>query len=325
MAELDSALIDCVVLAAGRGKRLRPISDTVSKAMTPILGRALIERVIQALAAAGLRKFTIVASPDDESLTEFIGNELNDSSYTRVVFQDRRLGTAHALKICRAEIESDNLVVTACDSLFATEHIRHLLDVHRENGNDATLTLKPSTPEQIARTSSVELDGSRIVRIVEKPAPGEAPSNMACIQLYVFGRVIFEYLDRVAPSVRGEYELPDAFQMMMDDGLRFEAVKTDWRMDITCPRDIVLMTQYFMDNGETAHSDNPLQIGPGTEIIEPVVYEDDSAVGADCVVGPYVYLGEGARIGSNVQISNSVLMAGASLADGVEMSYDVIV
>lgn len=213
-----------ILLAAGRGKRLRPLTDLVAKGLLPVGGRPIIEQIIENLRATGIEEIVVVTGHLGDQIKAYLGD---GSKYgVKIFYREQRkpLGMAHALRLGLDFIEG-YVLVSACDSLSPEDHYRELLQRFREEDLDAALSLKVMGREEIKESSVVKLeeDGS-ISRIIEKPSEDEIISNIACAPLYVFREGIKEYLPKVKKSKRGEYEIQDAIQSMIDDGLRVKGV-----------------------------------------------------------------------------------------------------
>jgi NDP-sugar pyrophosphorylase family protein len=213
-----------VILAAGKGKRLRPISSWIAKAMVPYGGKPIIQELILRLEALNPEEVIVVVGWLGDQIEEFLGSLTQGGTRIRYVRQSRPEGTAHALLQAVGFVEGDFLVA-ACDSLFSEEHLKELWRCHVSERCDATLSLKIMERREITSSSSVLLneDGS-VSRVIEKPSEEEVLSRYASSPLYVFGEAIKEYLPGVKRSVRGEYEIQDAVQAMIDDGRRVMGV-----------------------------------------------------------------------------------------------------
>ncbi|MEN8162519.1 MAG: nucleotidyltransferase family protein, partial [Acidobacteriota bacterium] len=207
-----------VILAAGRGTRLSPVTDDRSKAMVPVLGRPLVDRVVETLALNGLRDLVMVIGPDDEEIRRHFTTETSLDLEVQFVVQEERLGMAHALGLAVPLIDGP-FVVSACDSLKPVEHIAALLDAG--SGADGALSLMDVPLEKVSTAAPVEMDEDCAIRsIVEKPRPEDAPSNTVSLPLYFLPYRTLALLGGQGPSARGEYELQDAIQALVDGGSR---------------------------------------------------------------------------------------------------------
>jgi len=217
-----------IIMAAGKGKRLRPITEWVPKPLLPIGGQPVIGTLLTNLRAAGITDVLVVVGHLADKMRRFLGD---GSAYdVRLIYREQaeRLGTAHAVMQALDFIDDETMVL-AGDTAFGPNHIGGLVEFHRQTGADVSISLKRVPVERLTATSSVALapddavrpgQGGRVTRIVEKPAPGTVPSNVAGAPLHIYPPSLADYLPRVKLSSRGEYELTDVVTMMITDGLR---------------------------------------------------------------------------------------------------------
>jgi len=301
-----------VILAAGRGKRLRPLTLARSKAMLPIMGKPIVERVMDVLREGGVGDFILVVNPKDrEILDRFAGR-------VRFAFQEEPLGMAHALH-CAAHLVEGDFLLAACDSLVSPAHVAELIRCQSRADVSAALSLQRVDRSQIGRLSAVELEGDLVTRIVEKPSPDEAPSEVASLPLYALPSRILDYLDRVPLSPRGEYEIQDAIQMLIEREGGVRGVFAAWRLDLTTVEDLLAINLRYLAEGRDLRQPHPSQMGAGTRIIPPVRIEEGVAIGERCLVGPHVYMERGSRLGSGVTLREAVVLRGAVMERGTAM------
>lgn len=161
-----------------------------------------------------------------------------------------------------------------------------------------------------------------IRRIVEKPQPAEAPSNVSSLPLYVFSPKILDLLSEVKPSKRGEYELQDAIQLLIDRYGGVTGVLTPVRWQLTNVADLLELNRHYLTM-EAAMDHYP--VDQRIQIIPPVRIDANCVLEAGCTVGPYVYLERGCRVRANARIENAILLrnavvdAGAVITDAVVM------
>ncbi len=303
-----------VILAAGKGSRLHPITLSRSKAMLPILGRPIVERVMELLFANGVDDFILVVSPEDRDITHYFLRESTLQAEVRFVYQTERLGMAKALQ-CAAPLLTEDFVLSACDNLVTAADVGRLMAFWQtEPQPNAILTLMPVTRERISSTGIVAMDGPWITRIVEKPTPEEAPSNISSLPLYVFSSRILAYLPEVAPSPRGEYELQDAIQMLIRREGRVGGVMVERRLTLTNAVDLLALNREYLMHGDGRPQLEPHTVGPDTQLITPLYIEQGTVIGARCVIGPNVYIERDCRIGDHVTLRDAVVPRGATVA-----------
>ena len=231
-----------IIMAAGKGERLRPFTEWLPKTLLPIGGRPIMEILLANLRQAGISQAVIIYGHLGDVLRRFLGD---GSRYgLELIFREQteRLGTAHAVMQAADLISAhdDAVMVMAGDTAFGFNHIGGLVQFHRTSGADVSLSLKRLPVERLSASSSVAIDAvGRITRIVEKPAPGTAPSDIACAPLYIFPPSLADYLTRVGLSVRNEYELTDVIAMMIDDGLKVMGKVEPVAPNLTSQRDLL--------------------------------------------------------------------------------------
>jgi bifunctional UDP-N-acetylglucosamine pyrophosphorylase/glucosamine-1-phosphate N-acetyltransferase len=182
----------------------------------------------------------------------------------------------------------------------------------------------PVEPERLGSVGIVEMDGPWVTRIIEKPLPQEAPSNISSLPLYCFARRIIDYLPEVPLSPRGEYELQDAIQMLIERDGRVGGVMASSRLTLTSPADLLALSRSYLV-GENDHvAAGPEEIGAGSQLITPVHVERGAAIGTNCVVGPYTYVESGGRIGDGASVSNSAVLRGAQVPAGARLDGAVL-
>jgi UDP-N-acetylglucosamine diphosphorylase / glucose-1-phosphate thymidylyltransferase / UDP-N-acetylgalactosamine diphosphorylase / glucosamine-1-phosphate N-acetyltransferase / galactosamine-1-phosphate N-acetyltransferase len=313
-----------VILAAGLGSRLQPITLTRSKAMVPILGKPMVERVMEDLLANGVNDFILVVSPDDRYIIRHFHRESEIEADVRFVYQPQRLGMADALR-CAAPLITDDFILSACDNLISAEHVGQMMATWQTPPRpNAVLTLMPVEPERLGSVGIVEMDGPWVTRIVEKPPPKKAPSDISSLPLYCFSKRVLDYLPEVPLSPRGEYELQDAIQMLIErDGL-VRGVTVHHRLTLTSPADLLAINRHYLVNGGDRPQLSPSSVGPNTQLITPLRIESGTVIGANCAIGPNAYIERDCIIGHGVTIKNAVVLRESTVPDGASVEDQVV-
>jgi len=306
-------MMKAVILAAGLGTRLMPVTARRSKAMVPVLGTPLVERAITPIAANGVRDFVLVIGPEDAEIRPHFNKRISLDISTRFVVQERRRGMAHALSLA-APLLDGPFVLSACDSLVSAEHVGGLLAARQ--GADAVLSLLDVEPWAVSRSAAVELDGSTVLRIVEKPRTEDAPSTTVSLPLYVLPRQLLGLLPSLTPSSRGELELQDAIQKLIDRDSRVVGVRTTDRQQVSTPEDLLALNRRLLRAGDDHCLVVPEQVGQCTCFLPPLRIEGGVSIGDRCELGPDVYLENGCSIGDGAVVRNSLVLRGARVRDG---------
>lgn len=316
--------MQAVVLAAGKGKRLQPITLTRSKAMVPIAGKPIVERVMDDLIANGIADFVLVISPDDEGIQQHFGDRPTPGVRIQFAYQEERLGMGHALACAAPKIHGD-FFLAACDNLVSAAHVGRMVAAwNAEPRPMAVLTLMPVEPERLGAVGIVEMDGHWVRRIVEKPSPEEAPSNISSVPLYAFSRRILDYLPEVPLSARGEYELQDAIQMLIERDGRVCGVTIARRLTVTTPDDLLALNRHYLDREGSGVAQAPTGIGHDTRLVPPVHIQPGAVVGQGCTIGPYVVIEGDSRIGDNAVVVNAIVLRGAVVPDAAAVRGQVV-
>ena len=206
--------MQAIILAAGQGKRLRPITDEIPKALVEVDGKPIIQRILEQLKTVGVSEAILVVHHKKERVQEKLGNEF-EGMKIKYVFQPEMLGDGHAITFAEEHLKQDKFLVIACDSLFPTEHLAKLL----EHDSDGVMTACEVDYESAKRMGVLFTDGKRVSRIIEKPA--EPPSTLANTSIYYLPKAIFAAGKKIGRGAGNEFRLVDAIQLLIDEGKRF--------------------------------------------------------------------------------------------------------
>jgi len=284
-----------VVLAAGSGVRLMPLTATRPKPMLPIAGKPLLEYNLDQLAAAGVREIIVLVPPNSEQVRQYFGPQFRGCDLIYAVQHEAR-GTGHALNAVRNAIGDEAFFCIFGDNL-TTWPVAHLLRPHREVRAVATLALFHALDPR--RHGVVELQGPTIRRIVEKP--DHPPSDLASAGMFIFEPQIFEALSVIEPTSRGELELPNAIQHLITHHrtVAYE-VLDEWRLNVNTPADMLEANHYLLCRNRPALS--------SPNVAPSVIAAGDLRIEPGGVVGPCVSCGRGCVIGAGARVTESILL-----------------
>jgi bifunctional UDP-N-acetylglucosamine pyrophosphorylase/glucosamine-1-phosphate N-acetyltransferase len=276
-----------VIMAAGEGKRLRPLTLGMSKPMVPLANRPVLDWIIEASKGVA-DEVIIIARKDQGDITEhFFGRR-----DVKLVYQDRPLGTGHALLQARPYIKGDFLLFNG-DVLTTPENVQKLA----ETPTPAATGYPVNNPKDFGICI---VETGELVRIEERP---EKPkSSLANAGIYKLSASIFASLESLKKSKRGEYELVDALPYPMNF-LRISA----WT-HISYPWDYLEANRFVLDNWGSDISPKA-QIRQGAMIEEPVAIGDNAIIGPNCYVRAYSSIGPGCKVGNAVELKNTIIMA----------------
>jgi dTDP-glucose pyrophosphorylase len=228
-----------ILLAAGRGKRQRPYTDSTPKSLLEVNGRATLDYVLRAVAKAGIERVCIVTNHLEEKIFEYVGDGSRWDLSVTFAHQHELRGNADALlSVSQEWIRSEPVMVVATDYALEENTLLELVETHNQRQADITMSLKACPIEELMARSSVEVDSKwRVTRIIEKPKPEEIISPYAASILFIFPPAVWEYLAKIKPSPRGELEMQSAVQMMIEDGYQaygvLQPAPQEWTPEFT--------------------------------------------------------------------------------------------
>lgn len=316
-----------VILAAGSGTRLHPLTTDRSKAMLPIAGKPMIERVMAMLERGGAERFIIVTHPEDHAMHQYLRQRANR---VRLAQQEQRLGMVHALECAAPLIREEgasSFLLASCDNLYPEGHVTALINHQREAELDAVLTLLQVPRRRASATAVVLLKDDRVTNIVEKPSPDELPADKAKFTgapaLYALSQRVIDYLPQVKFSSRNEREFPEALRLLIEDGGIVGGQRVEERMTLTHPKDLLRLNRYFLRQDPSCAT---IEAKMATDIVihPPVRIEAGVEIGTKCHIGPEVYLEAGSRIGEGSRLHRAVVMRGATVEQNAAIADTVI-
>jgi len=307
-----------VILAAGEGSRMRPLTRARPKVMLPIANKPIVEHLVLELKKAGIKEFVFIVGYHAETIRQYFGNGERWGVKIDYVTQRKQLGTAHALSMVEGFVEGKFLLANG-DVLVKSEDIKKVL-----SRNNITLILVEA--EDTAGLGVVELAGDKVKRIHEKVA--SPPSNIVNAGIYLLTADIFPALARTKKSPRGEYELTDSLQLILDEGGIVSGVKIDYWLDVSYPWDLLTVNEAFLAEIEeeklaTVEENVTIKgsvcLGKGTVvrsncyIIGPVIIGENCDIGPNCYIRPSTAIGDNCHLGSAVEVKNSIVMRGSKI------------
>jgi UDP-N-acetylglucosamine diphosphorylase/glucosamine-1-phosphate N-acetyltransferase len=314
-----------VVLAAGEGVRLQPITATRPKHLIQVGGKPILEYCLDAVKASGVTEVVVVTHYMGDAIRQCFGDGESMGLKISYVEQAEMLGTGNAVSVVEPYIDGDFVLVYG-DLLFAREALAGVVRLFEAEKPAAVMAVVPV--EKPEGYGVVELENEKIVkRIVEKPAAGEAPSNLANAGLYVLSEEIFEKIRQTTASIRSEWELTDALSLLIADGklvLASRVSKGDW-IDIGRPWDLLEANSWALKRmehrvygavEEGAHLVGPVTVAEtarvrsGAYIEGPCFIGEGSDVGPNCYIRPCTSLGRNVRVGNACEVKNSIIMDG---------------
>jgi glucose-1-phosphate thymidylyltransferase len=312
-----------LILSGGEGTRLRPITHTSAKQLVPVANKPVLFYGIEALVEAGVKDIGIVIAPETGAeIAASAGDGAAFGASISYIQQDEPLGLAHAVLTAEQFLQDMPFVMYLGDNLLR-DGITDLVNAFRSSEPDA-LILLTQVPDP-GNYGVAELDGERVVRLIEKPR--DPPTDLALVGVYMFGAPIFEAAKAIEPSGRGELEITDAIQWLIDGGQRVESHRVSgWWKDTGQLDDMLEANRLVLEDiarrieGELVDSrvEGRVVIEAGAKL-ERAVVRGPAIIGAgaqitDAYVGPYTSIDAGVKV-ARAEVEHSILLAGSSVSD----------
>ena len=313
-----------VVLCGGEGTRLRPFTYTQAKHLLPVAGRPVVEHALKAVREAGIRDVAIVVSPSVEAqFRERFGDGSRIGLRVAYVVQPEAKGLAHAV-LCAEEFVGDEAFLVYLGDNLLQGGVSGVVDLFRSQGPAAVVTLRQV--EDPRRFGVAVIENGQLVRLVEKPK--DPPSDLAIVGAYAFTPLLFQAAREVKPSFRGELELTDCLQWLVDRGHRVLPYRVEgWWQDVGRPADLLVANRLLLGQverrvgGEVDRAstiDGPVVVERGARVlgsrlIGPAVIGEEAVIERS-TVGPNVAVGPRAEV-RDAEVTDSILMDGARVED----------
>jgi len=329
-----------LILSGGAGTRLRPITHTSAKQLVPIANKPILFYGIEAMVAAGITEIGIIISPQTgEDIQEAVGNGSAFGAEVTYIPQHDPLGLAHCVLIARDFLGDDEFVMYLGDNMLEQDLVGFVAQFHsrRDAGGRQTaaqiLLAKVDDPRSFG-VAELASDGS-VVRLVEKP--DDPPSDLALVGVYLFDHTIHTAVEAIEPSERGELEITDAIQWLVDAGHEVaHEVLQGWWLDtgkkdplLECNR-LVLDSIERSIHGEVDDSsrvEGRVVIAAGAKIVNstvrgPAVIGENTTI-TNSYVGPYSSVADNCEV-TSAELDQSVILAGSRIANVARLTDSLI-
>lgn len=332
---MGSARLKGLVLSGGKGTRLRPITHTAAKQLIPVANKPILFFVLENLAAAGIEDVGIVIAPETgDAIKAAVGDGASFGLRVTWIPQATPGGLAHCVKIARSFLGESPFVMYLGDNLIGTP-ITRFADAFRNGGADATILLKAVDNPSAFGVATVDGAG-RVLKLVEKPK--DPASNLALVGVYFFSPAIHAAIDQIRPSARGELEITDAIQQLLNDHARVEShVIAEWWLDTGKKDDLLAANTTVLDSwcttdirgsvDERSTVHGRVQIGSDT-VVQNTRIRGPVMIGKRCklsnsFVGPFTSVGDDTEIVDSV-LQHAVLLEGCRVR-GIDRLEDSLV
>jgi glucose-1-phosphate thymidylyltransferase len=310
-----------LILSGGRGTRLRPITYTSAKQLVPVANKPVLFYGIEAMAAAGIEDIGIIIAPETgDEIKAVTGDGERFGVRITYILQDEPAGLAHAVLTAEPFLGDSPFVMYLGDNLLQGG-MTELVDDFRNHEPDALILLTPvPDPEHYG---VAELTDGRVTRLLEKPP--EPQTDLALVGVYMFTAGIHEAARAIEPSARGELEITDAIQHLVDTGQRVEPhVVQGWWKDTGRLDDMLEANRLVLDTIESridgdmvdSHTHGRVIVEEGARL-ERATVRGPAIIGAgarlvDCYIGPYTAVGPGCSI-ERAEVEHSILLEGSAV------------
>ena len=326
-----------IILHGGHGTRLRPLTHTGPKQLLPIANKPMSQYALEDLKKAGITDIgIIIGDVFPEKVKEYYGTGEKFGVKISYIHQGRPKGIAHAIRLCKKFVGNEKFVVYLGDNVLR-KNIYDYTQKFQSSKSDAMILLCEVNDPSRFGIAVIDKSNSKIIKITEKPKNSQ--SNLAVIGIYFLSPAIFTIIDKIKPSWRGELEITEALQMLMDENHLIEYnIVTGWWKDTGTPEDILDANRLVLDsigneyefiiNKEAKVSGNTV-IGKNTTISRDSFIEGPIVIGDNCTIGPAVRLGPYVSVGDNSVlknciIENSIIMSESKINAQIHISASII-
>ncbi|HSL51731.1 MAG TPA: glucose-1-phosphate thymidylyltransferase [Candidatus Deferrimicrobiaceae bacterium] len=311
-----------LILSGGRGTRLRPITFTSAKQLVPVANKPILFYGIEALAASGISEIGIVVGDTKQEIRDAVGDGRRFGVSVTYIEQEAPLGLAHAVLVSEPFLGGEPFCMYLGDNLIR-ERLAPLVTRFRDEKPNCQILLA-SVPDPTQFGVAVLKDG-QVVRLVEKPK--QPPSNLGLVGVYMFDATVFKAVKAIKPSARGELEITDAIQWLIDQGyvVRPHVIEGWWKdtgklEDMLEANRIILDTLLPRTDGTVVDSEiaGRVVIEAGARVIRSTV-RGPAIIGRDAViesayVGPFTSIGDRVVLRAS-EVEHSIILEGASVTD----------
>lgn len=281
-----------LVLSGGKGTRLRPITHTSAKQLVPVANKPILFYGLEAIAESGIKDVGIIVGDTKNEIMSAVGDGKKFGIKVTYIPQEAPLGLAHAVKIAQSFLKDDEFVMYLGDNLIR-DGIKAFVDEFRKKKPNAQILLaKVPNPQQFG---VAELKDGKIIRLVEKPK--QPKSDLALVGVYMFDKNIFKAVNKIKPSWRGELEITDAIQYLVEK--KFNVIPhiiNGWWKDTGKLEDMLEANRIILD---TLKSENLGKV-ENSKIEGKVVIQKNAEIINSTIRGPVI-------IGENCKIINSYI------------------
>lgn len=317
--------LKALVLAGGKGTRLKPLTNTIAKQLLPVANRPILHYVLDQIIEAGISDIGIIVSPENQpNIVSAIGDGKRWSASITYIVQQEPHGLAHAVLTAKDFLKDSSFLMFLGDNLIQAD-IKSFIKEFIANSFDAMVLLKEVPDPRMFGVAELDASG-RVISLEEKPK--QPKSNFALVGVYLFNAEIHKAISQIKPSWRGELEITDAIQKLLDNGKKVHShVLTGWWLDTGKKDDLLEANRVVLDSllqrdvqGECDSSSTivgRVAIGKGARLINSTV-RGPVSIAEDCtiinsLIGPFTSIASGTKIKDSC-IEHSVILENCSIS-----------
>lgn len=324
-----------ILLHAGHGTRLRPLTHTGPKQLLPIANKPMSAYCIESMKDAGITEIAVIIGGSGvNKVKEYYGSGEKFDVKITYIEQDYPKGIAHAIRLCKDFIKNEKFLVFLGDNIIQKSIAKYVKDFQHSDVNATIFLCEVDNP---SRFGIADVKDGKITQITEKPKI--PPTNLAVTGIYLLTPIIFEIIDRLKPSWRNELEITDALDMLLKEGYKITYnTITDYWKDTGTPEDILHANMtilektlpYFhgkkednvMINGSVMVGNNTV-IKNGVSLIGPVIIGDNCIIDFNVRIGPNTSIGDNSKL-FGCDIENSIIMNDCTIDGGLKIRNSII-
>lgn len=320
--------LKAIILSAGEGSRMRPLTLTKPKTMLPVAGKPIIQYNIESLRDNGITDILLIVRYKEEIVRNYFGDGSDFGVNISYKTQKDFLGTANAISYGEDFID-DSIIVLNGDIILDDEIIHEIIKKYNYLSPDTLMLL--TEVEDPSAFGVVEIENGNIKNIVEKPKREEAPSNLVNAGIYIFNKDIFDKIRETEISERGEYEITDSVSLQIEDNKKVIGHKTskDW-IDVGRPWELIEVNEELIgklkteikgtvEAGAVIHGE--VFLDEGSVIKAGVYIEGNVYIGKNCDIGPNSYIRGNTHFGDNVHVGNAVEIKNSIIMENTNVSH----
>ena len=319
----NTTMMKAVILAAGKGTRMRAVSLGLPKMLLPLGDRTIGDNLIRGLKDCGVSEILVIVGHMEEQVRDHFGDGASLGVRIHYLRQEDPLGTGHAASRARDFTRQEPVFVLAYgDIATPPENLPALVADFREHSPEASMsTYRVKDP---SKGAAVYVENGYMRSLVEKPAKGTSTTHLDNAGIYVFTPRVFEMLDRIGLSPRNEYELTDALTLLIANGYKIRAFElAGFWSNVSSPEDLLHINKLVINRLAKTRETSALKSVSGAEISSLAVVHPGTVLGR-CTIGDYAVIAEGVRVMDRAEVSHAIVCRNASIGEGSYLNHVLV-